>query len=1201
MSVAPPLGQDPSLASHPSLRKEKRGSVLGRFARKLSFMRCSFDGYGRSQRQEDDWHHVSAADAKSGLNAPEPQYLDTNQTQERASVKRVPPPTMDDISPQQSKREGDSASSISVEAPFSIGELTIANPDILPTSESPTPSAPIAPLPPDKPSHEPLNPLLPPPKSVQIPSPPPIPAPPTPAKDDLVESSPNSWEMERLWKARSMYGTEANDVVAPAGGTTQINGSSSTVGVDPHAHAHIAMSMGVNLGPSTVNGLHGSSHTTFVVQNSLAQQHYPHPHLHQHPQRHQGGGIYAMYPPPMAPAYGAYHGPYGGSSPGLLGHTGVSAGKGIGVGVSPTPGAGAGGRDTGRDKLDKELPPLADPLPDPPRESTFEASKLSSDFWTKYSELTLVHSTLHTARSSGDQRTVTQNRKRVAEEMDSEMLICSLEDFQTSYLPFVPSPDDVKRVTSKVKSVGWFSKNDQGTYEWPDLKQSDSKTEPEIHTFLLGIAEVIRQQKFKDSGSNPNRVSKPQVIYHDCPNQNIFSRILGADFRIDGCFKLNDKADLVLGKSGIDDSKTLVASNLAVIAEYKKSSSDYVDNRQKLVSAVNYVMNEDPRRIFMFGITIEKTTMSLWYFSRSHSTKSTEFDFAKEPEKLVSVFISLMFSSMTALGYDEAIRRSYQPGERIHYEYRIIDSQKRLRYFRTRESLSTYRSLVITGRMTRVWRAVEIDSFGGKEITGEAVALKDVWLDELADIESTIQDKIFTAIQEEKDKDVAGESSRIRLIQGLPIAQKLTTLIQTGAYKQYFVNILCDQQSQSATSKAKPENAIPVKGLFSSSTSDPIARSHLEAGADTSRHTSNPALFASNPTSSLNQHINDRTYNPKKRYLVVYSDVGKALHNINTLSELFKVLEDIVFALAILFIANWVHRDISSGNIIVMGNGQSIRGKLSDLEYARGFNSQLPLAKDPKTGTAFFMAYEILTGSKVLPELGDFTRPLDLEEVKTYKREPEQNIIIYNFSHDLESLWWIVLWFLLACIDHEPSRLLADTIFQDNIFNPPSQRARIFLHPSLLKVALDQNLHEQLKVFSPKISNAALLLLHGYGHRHYMNKVLDTTSYTSLYTAMWLLVTGCKDICDNQTTLPALITHQPEGSMQSSLPPSNPLSVHGSAPVRAGPASKRGVPPHHDDSDDGEPKGPLSKRLKTHQPPSVELAEHSMIPTGKQF
>src|SRR5262245_16382867 len=98
-----------------------------------------------------------------------------------------------------------------------------------------------------------------------------------------------------------------------------------------------------------------------------------------------------------------------------------------------------------------------------------------------------------------------------------------------------------------------------------------------------------------------------------------------------------------------------------------------------------------------------------------------------------------MFGSTTALGYDEAIRRCCPPGERIHYEYRIIDSQKRLRYFRTRESLSSYRSLVITGRMTRVWRAVEIDSFEGKEITGEAVALKDVWLDELADIESTIQ------------------------------------------------------------------------------------------------------------------------------------------------------------------------------------------------------------------------------------------------------------------------------------------------------------------------------------------------------------------------------------------------------------------------------------------------------------------------------
>ena len=40
-----------------------------------------------------------------------------------------------------------------------------------------------------------------------------------------------------------------------------------------------------------------------------------------------------------------------------------------------------------------------------------------------------------------------------------------------------------------------------------------------------------------------------------------------------------------------------------------------------------------------------------------------------------------------------------------------------------------------------------------------------------------------------------------------------------------------------------------------------------------------------------------------------------------------------------MFIANWVHRDISTGNIIVMIDGDVVQGKLSDLEYAKEFGS----------------------------------------------------------------------------------------------------------------------------------------------------------------------------------------------------------------------------------------------------------------------
>ncbi|KAF9439963.1 hypothetical protein P691DRAFT_620705, partial [Macrolepiota fuliginosa MF-IS2] len=125
-------------------------------------------------------------------------------------------------------------------------------------------------------------------------------------------------------------------------------------------------------------------------------------------------------------------------------------------------------------------------------------------------------------------------------------------------------------------------------------------------------------------------------------------------------------------------------------------------NRQKLVSAANHIMNDDPRRVFMFGFTIEDDKMALWYFSRSHSTKSKDFNFIQDYKQFISVFLSLIFADKAALGYDPMIHRSSIGG--TAYTYQIpVDGVTR--YFKSTRTLSSYRSLGITGRMTRVWKA----------------------------------------------------------------------------------------------------------------------------------------------------------------------------------------------------------------------------------------------------------------------------------------------------------------------------------------------------------------------------------------------------------------------------------------------------------------------------------------------------------------
>ncbi len=49
-----------------------------------------------------------------------------------------------------------------------------------------------------------------------------------------------------------------------------------------------------------------------------------------------------------------------------------------------------------------------------------------------------------------------------------------------------------------------------------------------------------------------------------------------------------------------------------------------------------------------------------------------------------------------------------------------------------------------------------------------------------------------------------------------------------------------------------------------------------------------------------------------------------------------------------MFVANYVHRDVSTGNILFVGRGEHTQGKLSDLEFAKPFMSEAH-SEDPRT------------------------------------------------------------------------------------------------------------------------------------------------------------------------------------------------------------------------------------------------------------
>ncbi|PBK77621.1 hypothetical protein ARMSODRAFT_1010272 [Armillaria solidipes] len=109
------------------------------------------------------------------------------------------------------------------------------------------------------------------------------------------------------------------------------------------------------------------------------------------------------------------------------------------------------------------------------------------------------------------------------------------------------------------------------------------------------------------------------------------------------------------------------------------------------------------------------------------------------------------------------------------------------------------------------------------------------------------------------------------------------------------------------------------------------------------------------------------------------------------------------YRLKYLYIASYVHRDISSGNILLCSG----RGKISDLEYAKLFLPEGP-KRDSNTGTPDFMATEVqeeqyLFKAKVDFNGTEFESKLLFSNTDTAPHQP----FLHNFYHDVESPWWI--------------------------------------------------------------------------------------------------------------------------------------------------------------------------------------------------
>ncbi|KAG2008915.1 other/FunK1 protein kinase [Coprinopsis cinerea AmutBmut pab1-1] len=392
-----------------------------------------------------------------------------------------------------------------------------------------------------------------------------------------------------------------------------------------------------------------------------------------------------------------------------------------------------------------------------------------------------------------------------------------------------------------------------------------------------------------------------------------------------------------------------------------KSATD--ETQMDPTDCILRLMESDVRRKFAFSITIDGEDMSLWYLSRPLYVKTAPISMVKHPDILIKALIAFLSATNEQLGYDPLLT-SLPDGS---YIYEIPSDGLRLEclYYRTVELVSEIHSDDPAGRSTRVWKVQRVVSkTDPTRIPGEPdVILKDAFLDRSTPTEADIQERVFEDISAfSRKKDWRNQS----ILKDFPSAdlECLAEALTGENYKKYF-------------------SCITAK--------------YLDPGPNTSSSPS-PVSSTSGPDAPHGES--------KRRCFFIYELICTALSDIPTLGEAIDILRQCKTALQLMFCAGWLHGDISTGNILAFRSspGSPWQVKLSDLEFSKKFPITGAAVDEVIMGTPQFTAVELQDSRYIYPRGG--------RKGKSRKGIYPKLKVVRNFQHDVESFFWIILWFI---------------------------------------------------------------------------------------------------------------------------------------------------------------------------------------------
>ncbi|TFY70847.1 hypothetical protein EVG20_g2144 [Dentipellis fragilis] len=739
--------------------------------------------------------------------------------------------------------------------------------------------------------------------------------------------------------------------------------------------------------------------------------------------------------------------------------------------------------------------------------------------------------------------------------MEDEVIEVSPCSFLHDYTPFNPSDEDVQACFDELLKAGLVTQLEDGRYDVSEVNQSLSGSTSEFpsYTSLSTICETIAKAQLKDRSASCS--SEQNLLDPVTPGLSDSSDLSDSLDSINGYFKLLESTAVA--------STDLTTADCAVDCEWRLDScaNNIVENHQSVAEHAARVMNEDPRRLFTYScpqMTFEDTRMTLWYWSRSHCANPVPFDFTQDIFTTVRVLASFIFARTDELGFDASVQRrlDYTDKKRKScFVFRVQD-----RCFKILRSISEHLNpRRVAGRSTRVFEVLEVGSFDDLTPVPGATnqILKDVWLDAEARTEKQIQDDKFQDLDEFAKKIINSKegTSEIREFTGAsPGDQEMlrTALCKQENYKRYFLTIDCDQQG--FQSKPVSPDATVTDNIFTRLPLATVPASLPYANSSRSHLTS--ATSSQHPEVKVARQPCD--YVPKRQYRVVFNEVCEALQNVRELKTVIRGMQDCLTAVQLMFLAGWVHRYISGGNLLWFSETETEgRGMLSDLEYAKKFDANGQGRADPKTGTPLFMPIEIqrqiyiYRRNDVLDSSNnilDYDHPLDLTDDKPLH-------MIHNFEHDLESFFWLLLWTITVRTGDINTQNLVSSIFLQSSQCSPDREKAITDSRGLIS-GLNTNISQELKELVEPVARLRRALMWGYVNRK--QAFSDLATYSPLYGHVRKALGQCLRIAEGPG-VPSLPVSFPceEAKEVHPLPPQICKRVRSTTKTGAGSTSRK--------------------------------------------